>query len=205
MFPSTLESIESSAFDGVKTLEIVKIPSNVTTIKYNAFKRNGIKFVIDCTDFSSKPSGWSSNWNAGQPALFKNSVYDDDFVYGDETKSSIIALRDKSKGEYKFPASVKTIGDYVFNYTENLTDLVIPEGIEKLSNFSIDNNLDLKSLSLPSTLKEIGRYAIEYCQYLTEVKYNGTMAEWEKIIKGLDWHRNSPFTKIICTDGEVTL
>lgn len=164
-----------------------------------------MKIVIDCTDFTTKPSGWKPYWNGGQTALFEKSVYDDDFVYGDETKSSVIALRDRSKGEYNFPESVKTIGEYVFNYTENLTDLVIPEGIETLSFSSIENNLDLKSLSLPSTLKKIDNYAIAFCQFLSEVEYNGTKKQWEKITKGIDWHMDSPFTKIICTDGEFTL
>lgn len=205
VFPSTLKEIENVAFYGASRLEKVKIPNNVTKIAIQAFCRNSKTIEIDCSEFSTKPDDWDSYWNYGQTALFKNSVYDDDFVYGDETKTSVIALRDRAKGEYNFPSSVKVIGSYVFNDTDNLTDLVIPEGIEKLDFSSIDNNLDLKSLTLPSTIKEIGNYAFSYCQYLSEVKYNGTKAEWNTIKKGSHLNERSQFTKIICSDGEVIL
>lgn len=205
VFPSTLKEIEHVAFYGASRLEKVKIPNNVTKIAIQAFCRNSKTIEIDCSEFSTKPIGWTSGWNYGQTALFKNSVYDDDFVYGDETKTSVIALRDRSKGEYYFPSSVKIIGSYVFNDTDNLTDLVIPEGIERLADSSIRNNLDLKSLSLPSTITVIGNNAFRSCQYLSEVKYNGTKAEWDIIYKGSNWNEGSPFTKIICSDGEVIL
>lgn len=204
VLPSTLEEIGSFAFGYASNLEKVKIPSSVTTIGYQVFADNSNTIVIDCSEFASQPSGWKSNWNHGQTALFKNSVYDDNYVYSDESKSRVIALRDSSKGEYTFPNTVTTIDSYVFSNAK-VEDLVIPEGIEILSYSSINNNLDLKSLSLPSTLKEIGGYAFAYCQYLSEVKYNGTKAKWETITKGTEWHKDSPFTKIICTDGEVTL
>lgn len=205
VFPSSLLEIGDFAFSNASRLEKVRIPKSVTTIGFGVFSHNSKTIIIDCSEFSSKPSGWKSNWNYGQTALFMYSEYDDDFVYGDEAKTSVIALRDRSKGEYKFPQSVKTIGSHVFTDTDNLTDLVIPEGIEKLDDFSIYNNNDLKSLTLPSTLKTIGFYAINSCYNLSEVKYNGTTEEWNAISKISDWNTESPFTKIICSNGEVTL
>lgn len=205
VLPSTLKEIQQGAFAHAENLEKVKIPSNVTTIGWFAFSHNSPTIVIDCTDFTSTPSGWMSNWNYGQTTLFKNTVYDDDYVYSDNTKSQVLALRDRSKTEYTFPESVKSIGERVFNDTPNLNKLILPEGIETLLSDAIYNTLALETLSLPSTLKSIGSYAIAHCQFLKEVKYNGTVENWNKITKNNEWSKGSGFTKIICTDGEVTL
>ena len=42
------------------------------------------------------------------------------------------------------------------------------------------------------------------CNKLTEVNYLGTKEEWENISK-YRWNELSNITKIICTDGEITL
>ena len=59
-------------------------------------------------------------------------------------------------------------------------------------------------VSLPKSLTTIGKKAFYYCSDLKEIKYNGSMEEWNNITKELDWDYYS-IKKVICSDGEISL
>lgn len=51
----------------------------------------------------------------------------------------------------------------------------------------------------------IGDAAFYGCSSPTEIKFNGTVAQWNAISNGLYWNNGVPATKVICSDGEVAL
>lgn len=61
------------------------------------------------------------------------------------------------------------------------------------------------SVTIPNSVTSIGENAFEYCKNLTEINFDGTIAEWNAITKGYNWNRQVSATKVICTDGEVEL
>jgi hypothetical protein len=48
----------------------------------------------------------------------------------------------------------------------------------------------------------IGDCAFKYCNSLTDIIYQGTMEEWNKIGKASDW--SDKIYTIHCTDGDIT-
>lgn len=64
----------------------------------------------------------------------------------------------------------------------------------------------LSNLTLSNTLTQIASNAFQNCSALTSITFNGTMAEWGNITLNTGWHdANTPITKIICKDGNITL
>ena len=72
LFPSSVTYIGAAAFASMtnkSTVDQIIIPSTLADIKSGAF--NGNDHVTLYTEFSSKPSGWSSNWNiADRPVVW---------------------------------------------------------------------------------------------------------------------------------------
>ena len=46
--------------------------------------------------------------------------------------------------------------------------------------------------------------ALSGCDGLTYVRFDGTVAEWNAIKKGILWKYNCPFTEVECSDGTVS-
>lgn len=63
----------------------------------------------------------------------------------------------------------------------------------------------LTTITIPSAVTSIGNYAFLACRDLAEIKYEGTVADWENVSKGEDWATNTKAQKVICSDGEVAI
>ena len=80
-----------------------------------------------------------------------------------------------------FPSTLTTIGDYAF-YSTDIKNIYIPEGVTT-----------------------IGSSAFENCTSLTNITFNGTVAQWNAIVIADSWNYNVPATQVTCSDGVVTL
>ena len=63
----------------------------------------------------------------------------------------------------------------------------------------------ITSIIIPDRVTSIGNYAFVGCTSLTDITFNGTEEQWNAIEKGSDWNFSVPATKVVCTDGEVSL
>ena len=61
--------------------------------------------------------------------------------------------------------------------------------------------IDLLSVIIPDSVISIGDYAFSFCNGLTSIDYQGTMAQWRAISKGNGWAQNTGNFTITCTDG----
>jgi hypothetical protein len=57
-------------------------------------------------------------------------------------------------------------------------------------------------VTIGSGVTSIGNYAFCGCTNLTDIIYQGTMEEWNKIGKASRWNDN--ISTIHCTDGDIT-
>ena len=65
----------------------------------------------------------------------------------------------------------------VLDSTE-VVDLVIPEGVQKISNYAFYNCTSIQSVSIPSSVREIGEATFSYCEQLGTIYWNAhTMTE----------------------------
>lgn len=70
------------------------------------------------------------------------------------------------------PGTLKAIPSYAFQYNENLSDLVLSEGIESTSYYSFGYCKSLTELNCPSSMKTIGEYSFRYCDQLATINLN---------------------------------
>ena len=126
------------------------------------------------------------------------------------------------------PSSLKETGGATFACFTSLKEVVIPNGLESIANDTFSLCTSLTSITIPDSVTSIGYQAFYYCTSLTSVTigngvtridsnafqectalssitFNGTVDEWNAIAKVLDWNSDVPATKIICSDGEVTI
>lgn len=129
------------------------------------------------------------------------------------------------------PSSVISIGRYAF-FRARFTEITIPESVEevghcafsqcgKLETATVLNSvmgiemfgsaLNLKSLTISQNTQTIQAGALQYCQSLIQIDYEGTIAQWNSIDINNYWTgydddtelHKTHITKIVCTDGNL--
>ena len=146
-FPDSLETIGSKAFEYCKSLNSIYIPKN-------------LKKTEDLRD---------KFWGAGIKSITVadgNPYYDsrDNCNGVIETSSNTLVLACENTN---IPKTVKIIGE--FAYVTFPSELIIPEGVEELSEGALCGCETTEKITLPSSLKSIGPYAFEHCYLLKEI------------------------------------
>ncbi len=86
-----------------------------------------------------------------------------------------------------------------------VTELIIPETVTEIKDFTFSNCTSITSVTIPDSVTTIGSWVFSDCSNLKEIRYGGTVSDWNAITKGSGWNSNVSATKVICSDGEVTL
>ena len=106
------------------------------------------------------------------------------------------------------PDSVKTIGNYAFSWCESLTSINIPDSVTTIGDGAFKGCSSLTSITLPNGVTSIGKRAFEDCESLVDIRYNGTIEQWNKIKfytdLGDEWNKGVPTTIAHCTDGDMS-
>jgi len=84
-----------------------------------------------------------------------------------------------------------------------ITSLHFYEGFESFDSEVFAGLCDLTAIYLPSTIKTIGYRAFKSCDNLTDIYYNGTIDDWNKIYFGTQWISYSIHPTVHCTDGDI--
>ena len=129
---------------------------------------------------ASKPSVWSSDWNSGNCSVVWNCNYN----------------------EADNDGNIYYIADSGIRYAlNNGTATVIGQSTALSGEIIIPEEITYKDVAYSVTT--INAYAFSGCSGLTSVNFNGTMAQWGAISKGIDWSWNTGNFTIICTDGTL--
>ena len=84
------------------------------------------------------------------------------------------------EGIYRIPDNIIIIDDWTFNHSKKLTHVIIPKSV-----------------------KSIGFNAFTECDKLERITYEGTIEEWNEVLKYDSWIGQNMSTTIHCTDGWV--
>lgn len=103
------------------------------------------------------------------------------------------------------PSNVFDINQYAFEGCDFLTTFIAEEGLEFISDAAFYACDELVDVTLPRSLSRIGHNVFNGCSKLTEVKYNGTIDEWNKIVNREFINEGSYIRNIICSDGTIEL
>ena len=193
--PTSVTGIGEEAFYGCTGLISVTIPTSVTTIGTNAFA--GVRHI----EYHGTATG--APWGANSI----NGYTEGDFVYADNTKTTLIQYLGNNS-TVSIPTSVTAIGNKAFCYNRSLTAVTIPSGVTSIGNYSFYYT-NLNTITIPSNVTSIGSSAFHYCngltsvtigsgitsigqnafsgcESLTSVNYTGTIAQWCAISFGDD-------------------
>lgn len=73
--------------------------------------------------------------------------------------------------EIIFPNSLKSIGNYAFEYNKNLVNIEFNDGLESIGEDAFRGCDALQKVLIPHSVNTIGEYAFGYCYGLTEVEF----------------------------------
>lgn len=141
--PDTYESIGQFSFSKCPNLESVYLGKNVKVIYDLAF--------TECPKLQS--------FAVSPENLY---LYESDGCVIERETQRLIATNGK------IPDGTKIIGACVFGGNKNLSNVIIPDGVEKIEGYAFDRS-SVKTVILPETLSSIGELAFANCLELTEI------------------------------------
>ena len=84
-------------------------------------------------------------------------------VLFDKHKTKLIRYPTGKAGTpYTVPASVKVLGNRSFYHSDNLTSLILPDGLTTVEDSALHYCQNLQTISIPSTLTSIGGYFLAF-------------------------------------------
>ncbi len=234
IIPDGVTRIGDAAFRNCSNLASITIPASVTQISENAFQQCYDINDVYITDMQAwvniKFGGNESNplANATDGNLYLNNQLITRLVIPDGVTSignyafngcgsieSVVipdsVTRIESRAFYRcgglrsidIAAGVKTIGDNAFEQCSRLAKITLSDGVESIGNSAFSHCTALNVITLPKSIIVLGD-AMFSLSALTDVTYEGTIAEWNAIPKGVLWDSWTPAYVIHCTDGDIT-
>lgn len=165
--PEGLETIGSEAFRRCVLLEKITIPSTVKYIESEAFCDTALKSIslpekiesvewgaFDNTPFYTRESNWENNM-----------LYLGHILLSTKNLSGKVTVREGTT------VILASLGG------SEVTEVVIPEGVEVIHNGMFSSSPKLEKVVLPSTVKKIGTEAFAYCTSLTTLTIPDGVAE----------------------------
>ena len=188
--PSTVTTIDTSAFYGCTALKKIVLPDSVTTIEYQAFSgcsaleeinipasvtTIGDEAFADCTALTQLPIG-----------IGVTTIGDSAF-YGCTKLESIKILE-----------NVTTMGNSAFANCSALKSVTLNNKLDTLSNGLFSNCTALVNITIPANVTTIETDALD-ARFIKTITYGGTMAAFESS-GGLELQRR--YT-VKCSDGTI--
>lgn len=182
------------------------------TIPYT-YNKNGV-YIEELGKFAISSDGMQLTWAEDENEVWslgtKTIVSDEDYiyVYNKYTDSYNAQVIDRAKFSYNAIRTGVNDCSYItmactYLFCSNLTAYEVPCGIENLNN-TFYGCKELKSLTIPTSVIKM-EAAFGECYSLTNIIFEGTMAQWNDIEKGSNWNQDVPATEVICSDGTVAL
>lgn len=198
--PDSITRIGGYAFGMSSELTTVKLPANLEVIELHAFemchKLETIEFPDHTVEIHSKAfdsTPWLDAKRKENPLVIINGTLLDgttakgDIVIPDDVKyvSSSAFARNSNITSVIFPPTINKISDNTFFFCDNLTSVeaVGATAIESMA-FAYCNKLS--SLKLSNKLKTIDSYAFSDITNSATITFCGTKEDWDKVEKSAD-------------------
>ncbi len=151
--------------------------TQIDELKISEDYSDDISELFPHTDFM--PGSAIKSVSVDESSQYYSSV---DGVLFNEDKTEIIYYPiTKEDKEYSIPDSVKTVKEGAFAFCDNLEQINLPKKLECIESNAFHGCSNIKEMHIPNGVKEISVGAFYYNFSLTDVYFDGTENEWEKI------------------------
>lgn len=191
-----VSSIGYQAFSGCTGLTSITVPSRITDVKERAF--------AGCSNLVSVL------WNATNCATAGSVTYP---IFAGCTSLQTVTIGNNVEivpacafygctklTSITIPYSVKTIGNFAFQLCVGMTSIVIPDNVTSIGSWAFGSSK--ASIVIGKGVVSIGNDAFNDCS--GEIRYTGTVAQWNSISKGNNLSQFSRHT-VHCVDGDVII
>lgn len=173
--PNSVTTIEDEAFGSCYNLSCIDIPNSVTTIGQKAFK--------SCYKLTSVKIGSGVTCIQENAFEYCNDLKSVDITdieawcriqFGDPESNPItwtqhLYLNGEEITDLIIPEGITSINDYAFYYCWGLTSVTIPEGVTSINDNAFWHCKNMTSIIIPNSVTSIGNDALEYCYHLTNI------------------------------------
>ena len=205
VIPENVKEIGENAFSGCTSLASVVIPESMKEIKYSAFR--------DCISLSEiRFAGSVAQWKKLEKKLYQTMErcympyellmnLDEGARWFKNTIATCVKCAD---GNVPIPQySIKD--GLLITCCRAVSKVIIPADVKIITESSFYDLTSLTSVTIPEGIKEIDEHAFKGCVSLSEFRFDGTVAQWEKVEKGDLWFNHTAADCVKCTDGDVPL
>ena len=157
--PSGVTSIGDEVFHGCASLTSITIPNSVTEIGKDAF--------YGCTSLTAIDVATGNKYYVSENGVLYN-----------KDKTDLICYPAGKKDEnYKIPDGVTEIGNSIFRYCTNLTNITIPDSVTNIGYSAFMGCTSLKSITIPDGVAGIYYYTFSGCISLESITIPDSVTE----------------------------
>ena len=98
-----------------------------------------------------------------------------------EVQSGIVKIPGEIVNRYGRTVPVIAIGSGAFVKREDITDIILPSGIQRIAQGAFFGCINLKRITIPKNIKRISEATFAGCNNLEDIYYEGTMDDWKKL------------------------
>ncbi len=209
VLPKTLDSIESYAFTACNSLTEIVIPEGVQEIG-NIFENCKSLKNVSLPSSLRKLDMTFYNCSSLEKIVIPEGVESLGISVFSGCSSLVDITLPSTLKEFEEHPTIDEYGSMAFVFCESLKNIVIPDGVTKLSAGLFYECSSLESITIPASVTEISRCAFGLCTSLKTVNYKGKKSDWEAI--NIDTgssqdedNANIALSRatIICTDGDI--
>lgn len=194
--PSSVNTLDDSAFANCTKLTSVTIPSNVIYLKNGVFKGCTALTSVDIPDSVTDMGTWTF-WDC--TALTEVTIPDSVTKIGQYTFNGCTALAHvdipnsvteietnafkncTALIEVTIPGSMTKMGSSVFENCTALTKAVFRGGVTGIASSTFRGCSNLTNVTIPESVTSIGQAAFYNCPNVTDVYYGGSEEQWDAI------------------------
>ena len=144
--------------------------------------------------------------------MIETIINDINYRLDEENLTAEVIHMDGYKGDIIIPETVvhesvsyrvTSIEEDAFAYSD-LKSIVIPDTVTYIDGGAFEES-HLTSVVIPDIVISIEWWAFCGCKSLTDITFQGTIAQWNKIKLRENWKDEVPATVVHCTDGDVEI
>ncbi len=188
--------IPAYAMTNNQSIDELIIPDGVETIGTSAFQNcKNLKTVVFPDSVKSVEEHAFDGCTSLRSLVLPNSILK--LGYN-------VFLGCTSLEEVVLPGDITIIDDFSF-HCSGLYDIVIPDSVKGIGDLAFSQCESLRAIKIPQGVQRIGWECLAYCPALSTIHFEGSIEQWNSIIKGEDWIKGSGRLIVICKDGTVSI